>query len=57
MEVLDTKAARDIKKVVSTMAIENMFFSKDFIEKMMKVSDGELSSEDIRQEVLKKYAR
>ena len=57
MEVLDTKAARDIKKVVSTMAIENMFFSKDFIEKMMKVADGELSSEDIRQEVLKKYAR
>lgn len=46
-----------VRQVVSTMAIEDMYFSKDFIEKMVKVANGELSSEEVRQEVIKEYGR
>ncbi|MCM1500734.1 MAG: antitoxin VbhA family protein [Clostridium sp.] len=46
-----------VRQVVSTMAIEDMHFSKDFIEKMLKVAKGELSSEEVRQEVIREYGR
>ena len=46
-----------VRQVVSTMAIEDMYFSKDFLEKMLKVANGELSSEEVRQEVIRKYGR
>ena len=46
-----------VKNVLSSMAIEDMYFSNDFIEKMVKVANKELSSEELRQEVLKQYAR
>ena len=39
------------------MAIENMFLSKSFIDELAKVSRGEKTSEELRQEVIKKYAR
>ena len=45
-----------LKNVLSSMAIENMYFSNDFIEKMIKVANNELSSEELRQEVLKQYS-
>lgn len=57
MVVTNSEAAREVQKVVSTMAIEEMYFPKDFIEKMLKVASGELTSEEVRQEVIKKYAR
>ena len=57
MVVTNSQAAREVQKVVSTMAIEEMYFPKDFIEKMLKVASGELTSEEVRQEVIKKYAR
>lgn len=46
-----------VRQVVATMAIEDMYFSKDFIEKMIKVANGELSSEEVRQEVIREYGR
>lgn len=46
-----------VRQVAVTMAVEDMYFSKDFIEKMLKVADGELSSEEVRQEIIKKYSR
>ena len=49
MFVEDTRENRQIKKVVSTMAIEDMYFSKDFIAEMIKVSKGEKTSEELRQ--------
>ena len=57
MVVTNSEASRELQKVVSTMVIEDMYFPKDFIEKMLKVTSGELSSEELRQEVIKKYAR
>ena len=46
-----------VKQVVATMAVEDMYFSKEFIYKMQKVAEGELSSEQVRQEVINKYGR
>jgi len=39
------------------MAIENMHLSKDFITELVKVANGEKTSEELRQEVIRKYAR
>lgn len=46
-----------VRQVAATMAIENMYLSKDFIEKMLKVANGELSSEEVRQEIIREYTR
>ena len=57
MTVKNTKTTRDIRNVAATMAIENMHLSKAFIEELIKVSNGEKTSEQLRQEVIRKYAR
>ena len=57
MIVENTRESCIVKNVVATMAIEDMYLSKDFITELIKVSKGEKSSEQLRQEVLKKYAR
>lgn len=49
--------ASKVKQTLSSMAIEDMYFSNDFIEKIFKIANGEISSEEVRQEVLKQYAR
>ena len=46
-----------VRQVVATMAVEDMYLSKDFIGKLEKIATEELSSEEVRQEVIKKYAR
>ena len=57
MIVKNTKTNRDLRNVAASMAIENMYFSKEFINEMIKVSNGEKTSEELRQEIIKKYAR
>ena len=57
MLVKNDKKMRGIRDVVATMAIENMYLSKDFVNELIKVSNGEKTSEQLRQEVIKKYAR
>ena len=57
MEVKNTKQMRDVKKVVATMAIEDMYLSKAFVAELIKVANGEKTSEELRQEVIRKYAR
>ncbi len=57
MIVENTKENRELKAVVATMAIENMFFSKEFLEEMIKVGKGEKSSEELRQEIIRKYVK
>lgn len=49
--------ASKVKNVLSSMAIEDMHFSNDFIEKMIKVANKKLTSEELRQEVLKQYTK
>ena len=57
MIVKNTKSAQSIKRVTATMAIEEMYFDKAFIKEAIKVANGEKTSEELRKEVLKKYAR
>lgn len=57
MFIENTRENREIKNVVATMAIEDMYFSKEFITEMIKVSKGEKTSEELRQEIIKKYVR
>ena len=51
------KLPREIQNVVATMAIEDMDLSEEFIAELEKVSKGEKTSEQLRQEVIRKYAK
>ena len=57
MIIKNTEAGRIVQRVAATMAIEDMYVSKEFIEKLLKVSNGEMTSEELRQEVLKEYTQ
>ena len=51
----NTKGNRTVQQTVATMTISGMYFDRPFIKEMIKVSNGEKTSEDVRQEVLAKY--
>ena len=51
----NTKPNRTVQQTVATMAIAGMYFDRPFIEEMIKVFNGEKTSEAMRQEVLAKY--
>lgn len=57
MTSTNIKSVRNIRNVAATMAIENMPLSKSFVKELLKVSNGEKTSEQLRQEVIRKYAR
>ena len=57
MIIKNTEAGRIVQQVAATMAISDMYVSKEFIEKLLKVSNGEMTSEDLRKEVLKEYTQ
>ena len=57
MIIKNTEAGRKVQQVAATMAISDMYVSKEFIEKLLKVSNGEMTSEELRKEVLKEYAQ
>ena len=54
---MDISPASTVRQVLATMAIEDMYFPSEFVEKMLKVANGELSTEQVREAVLKKYVR
>jgi hypothetical protein len=53
----NTDANRGVVQALSSLAIEDMYASEDFIKELVKVANGEKTSEELRQEVIKKYAR
>ena len=55
MIIENTKENRAIKSVISSMAIENMFFDRKFINEIQKVSRGEKSTEEIIKDIVKEY--
>ena len=57
MIVENTKENRKIRDVAATMAIEDMYVSREFLIEKLKVANGEKTSEELRQEVIMKYAR
>ena len=57
MVIANTNSMKRIRNVVATMAIEDMYLSKEFVNELIKVSNGEKTSDQLRQEDIKKYAR
>lgn len=55
--VANNTKMRQLKNVLGSMAIENMYLDETFINEMIKVANGEKSSEELRQEVIAEYAR
>ncbi len=55
--VVNNTKMRQLKNVLGSMAIENMYLDETFINEMIKVANGEKSSEELRQEVIAEYAR
>ena len=55
--VENTKENRALQQVVATMSIEDMYFDKDFLGKMLQVSKGEKTTEEIVEEIKSEYAR
>jgi hypothetical protein len=54
--VKKNKKIEGVRDVVATMAIEDMYLSKDFVVELIKVAEGEKTSEQLRQEVISRYA-
>jgi hypothetical protein len=57
MVIEKTKSNQQLAQVVASMAIEEMYVSKDFIQELLKISKGEKTTEELRQEIISKYAR
>ena len=57
MIVPNTPENRDIRDVCATLAIENMYLPKEFIEEVMKVDRGEKTGEELRQEIIREYSK
>ena len=57
MIIKNTEAERKVQQVAATMAISDMFLSKEFIEKLLKVSNGEMTTDDLIKELNDKYAK
>lgn len=53
----NTKENREVRNVVTTMALEGMYLKEDFINELVKVANGKKSSEELRQEIIKKHVR
>ena len=56
MVVENTKSNQQLAQVIASMATEEMYVSQDFMQELLKVSKGEKTTEELRQEVIKKYA-
>ena len=46
-----------VVQVASTLAIENMYMSKDFKQQILLVAQGKKSSKELLAELDRKYAR
>lgn len=57
MLIENTVKNRYINNVAATMAIENMYLSKSFVEELIKVDKGEKTLEQLRQEIINKYIK
>lgn len=56
MVVENTRENQSVKRVAATMAVEGMYLTEDFLNELLKVANGEKTSEQLRQEVIAKYA-
>ena len=58
-KIIDSKLVNGdaLKNVLSTMAIENMFVSEDFLMELISVEQGEKTSEQLIQETINKHKK
>lgn len=56
-KVKNIEDARSIQRVAATMAIENLPLDKVFLLELVKVANGEKTTEQLRLEVINQYAR
>lgn len=57
MKVKNSEATRKVKAVVASMAIEEMYFDKEFVSELIAVEEKKKTSEELIREVIEKYAR
>ena len=57
MIIKNTEAGRKVQQGAATMAISDIYLSKEFIEKLLKVSNGEMTTDDLIKELNDKYAK
>ena len=57
MVIENTKSNRGLAGAIASMAIEEMYVSQDFVQELLKVTKVEKTAEELRREVIKKYAR
>lgn len=57
MLIENTKSNQQLAQVIASMGIEKMYVSQDFMQELLKVSRGKKTTEELRQEIIKKYAR
>ena len=58
-KIIDLKLenGNSLKNVLSTMAIENMFVSEEFLMELISVEQGNKKSETLIQETINKYKK
>ena len=57
MIIKNTEAGRKVQQVAAKMAISDMYLSKEIIEKLLKVSNGEMTTDDLIKELNDEYAK
>ena len=54
---LSLEDGNSLKNVLSTMAVENMFVSEDFLMELISVEKGNKNSEQLIRETINKYKK
>lgn len=55
MKLPNTPTNKQIQQVAATMGIEDMYLSKEFIEKLAATNGDNAKLEALRQELIKEY--
>ena len=55
--VPNTPENRTVQQAVASMAVEGMYFDREFLSEILKVANGEKTSEELRKEIIKKYTQ
>lgn len=55
MDVEYSNATKSVQSVAATMAVAGMPLSQAFVQELIKVANGDKTSEQLRTEVLNKY--
>ncbi len=54
-EGLSQGSINQMREVLGTMSVSGMYFDEKFLMKMIKIYKGELTTEDVRTEILRNY--